>query len=59
MYTINTVENLGAEKLRQNYSQINEMGKEKMKEVAEKILDIWEITYVSKKENQHGNKRYS
>jgi len=59
MYYYNTAENSGADKILQNYSKIDETGKEKLKEVAEKIMDIWEITHDPKKENQYGIKSYS
>jgi hypothetical protein len=31
------------DQLSQNYQKMNETGKEKLKEVSEKILDIWNV----------------
>ena len=31
------------DQLSQNYTEMNETGKEKLKEVSEKILDIWNV----------------
>ena len=41
-----------ADQLSQNYTEMNETGKEKLKEVSEKILDIWNV--VNKEENDNG-----
>jgi hypothetical protein len=30
------------DQLRQNYNEMNEIGKEKLKEVSDKILEIWD-----------------
>ena len=40
------------DQLSQNYFKMNETGKEKLKEVSEKILDIWNV--VNKEELNHG-----
>ena len=40
------------DQLSQNYQKMNETGKKKLKEVSEKILDIWKV--VNKKENKDG-----
>ena len=40
------------DQLSQNYLKMNETGKEKLKEVSEKILDIWNV--VNKEENDNG-----
>jgi hypothetical protein len=32
-----------ADQLSQNYEKMNETGKEKLKEVSEKMLDIWNV----------------
>jgi len=48
----------GTERILNNYSNMDETGKEKLKEVAEKICEIREITD-SNKENEYGNKRFN
>jgi len=54
MYTKKTSENSGLVKLLQNYSKTDETGKEKIKDVAKKVFDIWKITHDFKKEKQYG-----
>jgi len=40
------------DQLSQNYFKMNETGKEKLKEISEKILDIWNVVN-EKKELNH------
>jgi len=46
MYDIMTVENSGADEIQQNYSKMDDTGKEKLRDVAEKVLDIWETVVI-------------
>jgi len=40
------------DQLSQNYQKMNETGKEKLKEVSEKILDIWNVVNKKEKKNE-------
>jgi len=54
MYTNNTLKNHEVDQILLNYSIINETGKEKLREISEKIMEIWEITHNTQKEKQYG-----